>query len=48
MPKKSCSDVTVIEDDQSSAKRTTGLGSPSTKDDTVIKVLGLKWNTLSD
>jgi len=47
-PKKSWSDVTVIEDDQSFAKTTTGLGSPSTKDDTVIKVLGLKWNTLSD
>jgi len=47
-PSKSWSDVTVIEDDQSFAKTTTGLDSLSTKDDTVIKVLGLKWNTLSD
>ncbi|KAL9978596.1 hypothetical protein ACROYT_G016131 [Oculina patagonica] len=47
-PSKSRSDVTIIEDDQSFAKTTTGLDSPSTKDDTVSKVLGLKWNTLSD
>ena len=29
-------------------KTTTGLDSPSTKDDFVVKVLGLNWNTLSD
>ena len=45
--RKSQSDVT-IEDDQSYAKTTTGLDSPSTKDDFVVKVLGLNWNTLSD
>lgn len=33
-PSKSWSDVTVIEDDQSFAKTTTGLDSLSTKDDT--------------
>ncbi|XP_068697019.1 uncharacterized protein [Montipora foliosa] len=45
--RKSQSDVT-IEDDQSYTKTTTGLDSPSTKDDFVVKVLGLNWNTLSD
>ena len=29
-------------------KTTTGSDSPSTKDDFVVKVLGLNWNTLSD
>ena len=38
----------IIEDDQSYAKTTTGLDSPSTTDDSVVKVLGLNWNTLSD
>ena len=45
--RKSQSDVTT-EDDQSYAKTTTGLDSPSTKDDFVVKALGLNWNTLSD
>lgn len=40
-------DVT-IEDDQSYATTTTGSASPSTKDDFVVKVLGLNWNTVSD
>ena len=38
----------TIEDDQSYAKTTTGLDSPSTTENTVVKVLGLNWNTLSD
>ena len=45
--RKSQMNVT-IEDDQSYAKTTTGLDSPSIKDDSVVKVLGLTWNTLSD
>ena len=44
---KSRSDIT-IEDDQSYAKTTTGLDNPSTKEDTVVKVLGLNWDTLCD
>ena len=45
--RKSQMNVT-IEDDQSYAKTTTGLDSPSIKDDSVVKVLGLNWNTISD
>ena len=45
--RKAQPDVT-IEDDRSYAKTTTGSASSSTKDDSVVKVLGLNWNTVSD
>lgn len=45
--RKAQPDVT-IKDDQSYARTTTGSASSSTKDDFVVKVLGLNWNTVSD
>ena len=47
MQRKAQPDV-IIGDDQSYANTTTGSASPSSKDDFVVKVLGLNRNTLSD
>ena len=39
---------TTKEDDESYAKSSTTLGSSEAKNDTIVKVLGLNWNTVSD
>lgn len=38
----------TVEDDESYAKSSTGLKDGTSGDDHMVKVLGIKWNTLND